>query len=240
MQPASMPTIGPAGKEKFNMSNFKLTHLFHGDLVLWERMGIQMHVRKDIGLLMLGGETLASAKNDTPKLDGHPESQHCVYLMFHGGRQTWMVESMKHSPITMYPRDDVWGTLNAMMQVFMDKTGIELPPIRIIQSGMGISTYTRHGVVWDSKNPFQLDVGRQYRVVHRKENRIFEVVDRNGVVEIAFTDLPDGGRESFRPHLILDHTAWLTLKQIPVEQPTCGSTDEGESVSGQGSDRPRG
>ncbi len=191
------------------------------ELIVSEHLDVKKCLTADRKVwVVLGGAVIASAVG--PKPDASPESLHYVHLQYHGGRQQWMVEVEKVSPLRIYPREDQWGSLSQMMKLFVSKTGLVLPAVRLVETGLGVSLVTQGGESWDKENPFELEVGGRYRVLHNKRSREFEVSQRMGRVEIAFVDR-GGVNETFDPRLILVGDAWLSLQRLSPEESTADS-----------------
>ncbi len=199
------------------MSPFEHRYPPVSELIVSENLGVMKCLTADRKVwVVLGGAGIASAVG--PKPDISPESLHYVHLQFHGGRQQWMVEVEKVSPLRIYPREDHWGSLPQMMKIFASKTGLVLPAVRLVQAGLGVSTVTQEGESWDKDNPFELLVGGRYSVLHRGRGREIEVSQRMGKVEIAFVDR-DGVSETFDPRMILGGEAWLSLRRLSPGDP---------------------
>lgn len=157
--------------------------------------------------LILGGTVIAEAKADG--LDGG--ESWFVRLQYHGGRCTWMVESERHSPKRIYPRDDVYGDLWKMMGWFQKLTGLQLPTLKLVELGVGVTEYTPAGPSASSVNPWRLEPG-VYEFMRGGERRRIEALDVRGKMVVRFVDGPVPS-ETFDPRLVLDATGWLTLSK---------------------------
>lgn len=177
-------------------------------LFLHESNGITRQYRPEIDdTLLLGGFTLFEAKKIKQEGD---HKYHAVKIVFHGGANRWMIENEKWSPIRIYPRDSHYGYLQDLMREFEEMTGLTLPPVKIIQFGRGVSTYTARGVSWDTTNPCELEPDARYTFFRRKEEKAYCTrKNRHGKVEFFNEDFP---QEGFDPLLVLDCRAWATLK----------------------------
>jgi hypothetical protein len=219
------------------------------ELVIGEKNGVKMRVSKN-GMRvskngtsgLLGGTVLASAKGPNP--DGHPGALHMVFLRFHGGKQLFNVEVERTSPARTFPRENYYGSLQAMMSTFMEHTWIDLKPIRLVELGKGISTVSCRNLA-NEENPFDIEVGSSYEAVVNERFRTFLAVSKMGLTEISFTDRPGEGHdinESFSPHLIFDSRAWLSLKLVHSkldESDSESKENDQTNLKAANSERPR-
>lgn len=161
--------------------------------------------------IVLGGTIVAQAK--AKELGGG--DMWLFRLQYHGGRQTWMLESERYSPRHIYPRDDEFAPLPYLMDRFEQRTGLSLPALRIATLGLGITSYTSKGETRDLLNPWQLQVGH-YRVLRQNVLRKIEALEVNGDMRVRFID-GDAPSETFEPNLVLDASAWLSLTRLGAE-----------------------
>lgn len=171
----------------------------------------------------LGGQVIAEAC--AQGLTGG--EQWLVRLQYHGGRNTWMVENERYSPLHMYPRDDIWGDLSQMMALFESATGLSLPTLRLVELGIGVTDYTPVGSSASASNPWQLEPGT-YSFVRGGARRRIEALrlpgagpngadganGENGPMAVRFVD-GDTPSETFMPAMVLDAAGWLTLTREP-------------------------
>jgi hypothetical protein len=147
--------------------------------------------------LILGGTVIAEAKAEG--LDGG--ESWFARLQYHGGRRTWMVENERRSPKHIHPRDDVYGDLWKMMGWFQKLTGLQLPALKLVELGVGITEHTPSGSSASPGNPWQLEPG-VYEFMRGGDRRRIEVLDERGKMVVRFVD-GSGPSETFDPRLTL-------------------------------------
>lgn len=216
------------------MEFMQLKHLAT-DLTLHERGGVMYRLNHEDKVSknpwgILGGFCLAKAE--------HPANSdvwvHHAMLQFHGGRQVWMVENERWSRTDMYPRDDHFGSLPAMMKKFKQLTGCDVPEVTLRHVGSGIVRVTPDGEKWNSKNPWELVPGAVYRVyTDRGTVKEYEAVSVQDRVEVRIWrgDVM-GWSETFDPNMVITGAQWEMIRKINDQQERADEAVETDSPDG--------
>lgn len=128
-------------EEAIRTENFQVCIEQKTELFLHKRLGLTYRIDPQATghepkSMTAGGMILMEAR-DINQDESNKFYRH-VRIVFHGGKDCWMLEDEHVSPYRILPRNDHFGTLSDMMQIFYDLTGIMPKPVTIQDVGWGI------------------------------------------------------------------------------------------------------
>lgn len=135
-------------------------------------------------------------------------------IQYHNGRRSWMfcdewakTPNMRHQ----------MTSLENAIELFERKTGANLPPITVVDPGVGVWIASKPREV---ANPYSLDAGKRYRC-YNPDKRLKEftaINTENGIklVNIKGSDDPSEQRD---PRLYLNSWNWENIREISDDHP---------------------
>lgn len=168
---------------------------------------------------LLGGFEVVEAIQVHPGIAGTTYAR----VQFHGGMNTWQfVLESSLSDIVRGQHTRVVGSLAECLERFEQETGLEAPPVTIIQIGVGISVVTSKGVEFDARNPFRLAQGAKYEVPlsgpdPKPRINVMVVEDRAGRAAFAVLDeagKPTSADTSISPLTLLTQRALEGMRRL--------------------------
>lgn len=199
-----------------SVKKFDLLHSAPRELFFYEKLGDVYDVRVRHGKLtqiLAGGTIFIEAKDSS--LNEEQRDYHHIRIQYHGGKKCWMLEDERVNPHILFPRNDAFGTLTEMMNVFYDRTGIAPPDVKITDIGWGVSIVGMRGVRQLPSNPYQLTPGATYEITRKGRAERWVVARQVGFEHQ--TEVSREGSESheaFSPRVIFDGVELLSLKRI--------------------------
>lgn len=136
-------------------------------------------------------------------------------IQYHNGRRSWMfcdewakTPNMRHQ----------MTSLEDAIELFEEKTGANLPPITVVDPGVGVWIASKPREV---ANPYILDAGKRYRC-YNPDKRLKEftaIHTENGIklVNIKGSDDPSEQRD---PRLYLNSWNWENIREISDGDPS--------------------
>jgi hypothetical protein len=145
---------------------------------------------------------------------GDPDKECCLSVIYHFGRSAWhlQTEYVHKQMATRYEADTLAGAL----LTFERRVGVTLPPIKVMEPGVGI--YVAQG--GECTNPWALQDGMLYSVTDKKGkvNRYLAKVNSEGVTRVASMreDGPDL-LDTEDPRKFFTTEQWMSLTPIDPE-----------------------
>ena len=135
-------------------------------------------------------------------------------IQYHNGRRSWMfcdewakTPNMRHQ----------MTSLSDAIQRFESKTGIEIPPITVIDPGVGVWIASNPN---EKTNPWKLEAGKQYRCYNPdKRLKEFTVVNTDNGLKLTNIQGSDDPFEERDPRLYLNSWNWENIREISDDHP---------------------
>jgi hypothetical protein len=196
------------------------------ELLIHEFDGRTFNCRTGSGL---GGFELAEAIKVNP---GNAGSTH-ARVEFHGGMNMWQfVTESSLSSLARGQHTRVVGSLSECLQRFEQETGLQVPPIALVEVGKGITMVTSKTAQFDALNAFRLPLGAKYKVPLSSGAKMDVMVVKDKAGRAAFAQLDEDGLPQpdgslLAPSVLLTERALLAMRRIePAVEPSSAVTPE--------------
>lgn len=135
-------------------------------------------------------------------------------IQYHNGRRSWMFcDEWANTPNMRHQMT----SLEDAVARFEEKTGVNLPPITVIDPGVGVWIASNPN---EKTNPWKLEAGKQYRCYNPdKRLKEFTVVNTDNGLKLTNIQGSDDPFEERDPRLYLNSWNWENIREISDDHP---------------------